>query len=134
MLTWLSQCLPDLPLALGVVAVFVGIVWFAECAERQPQPEQPRPPITEAEVEQHGAAAVDELEAYSNEGYAAATPYRLRASVLDDVAARNPMPKRPGPPPVAPGEPWQLQVKNDTLGPRLVEQPAEPEINSGGEL
>lgn len=27
---------------------------------------------------------------------------------LDEYAERHPMPKRPGPPPGAPGEPWQL--------------------------
>jgi len=55
---------------------------------------------------------------------------RFKAALADDYAVLHPMPQRPAPP-AAPGEPWQLARKNDTLG-RLVE-PAEPEINLGGE-
>lgn len=41
---------------------------------------------------------------------------------LGDLAEKHPMPKRPASPAPAPGEPWQLRHKNDTLDPRLVEQ------------
>jgi hypothetical protein len=40
---------------------------------------------------------------------------------LDALAGLHPMPKRPAPQPLAPGDPWQLKRKNDTLSPRQAE-------------
>lgn len=37
-------------------------------------------------------------------------------SLLDELTDRHPMPKRPAPPPAAPGGPWQLRITTDMPG------------------
>jgi hypothetical protein len=75
------------------------------------------------------AKQVEGIVADAEAAYRKYSDVRLKAALADDYASLLPMPQRPAPPAAAPGEPWQLARKNNTLG-GLVER-ADSDTNPG---
>lgn len=132
-LTWLAHNWHSFLLALGATLLIYGSFLWAQSTD---DAEAMKAPITEEEIAEHGDRTVDDLEAYSQQEYAAAVAFQQGARELDELAVMHPMPQRPGPAPAALDEPWSLRNRAAKRLNRGLGAPAEssvPDVVASGD-